>query len=342
MTGQPTQPPTQPPTGTSEDRTERAPAPGERGAQSAATTAATSSAKTAGPHAAPRQQLLIFRGQAVAGLLPILLGLMSLLAVFFVLQSMQRLFVIQSALRVANSELTVIVPTAPGLPATAEDPALTRALDVLEATVGLARIRTLDEAATRRLIGDTLEAGLSAQVPLPAVITLRRTPRVEVSMKELRRALEGAAPGSVLDDNAALRSQLSAQRLAEATSAAALLAVLLLVVSATTVLTISQSMDLQAPVIEVLLMSGAPDWLIISQFTGFVWRLALLGAGLGATLGCGLQLLLWLRSSRADPEPIAVLLPALVLSAVIIFALIVLLATATTRWRVAGKLRQTF
>jgi len=59
-------------------------------------------------------------------------------------------------------------------------------------------------------------------------------------------------------------------------------------------------------------------------------------------LGCGLQLLLWLRSSRADPEPIAVLLPALVLSAVIIFALIVLLATVTTRWRVAGKLRQTF
>ena len=77
-------------------------------------------------------------------------------------------------------------------------------------------------------------------------------------MTELRRALEGAAPGSVLDDNAALRSQLSAQRLAEATSAAALLAVPL-VVSATTVLTISQSMDLQAPVIEVLLMSGAPD-----------------------------------------------------------------------------------
>ena len=130
---------------------------------------------------------------SASGLLPILLGLMSLLAVFFVLQSMQRLFVIQSALRVANSELTVIVPTAPGLPATAEDPALTRALDVLEATVGLARIRTLDEAATRRLIGDTLEAGLSAQVPLPAVITLRRTPRVEVSMPELRRALEGAA-----------------------------------------------------------------------------------------------------------------------------------------------------
>ena len=35
-------------------------------------------------------------------------------------------------------------------------------------------------------------------------------------------------------------------------------------------------------------------------------------------------------------------LPALVLVAVIIFALIVLLATVTTRWRVAGKLRQTF
>ena len=32
----------------------------------------------------------------------------------------------------------------------------------------------------------------------------------------------------------------------------------------------------------------------------------------------------------------------MVLVAVIIFALIVLLATVTTRWRVAGKLRQTF
>ena len=161
-------------------------------------------------------------------------------------------------------------------------------------------------------------------------------------MTELHRALERAAPGSVLDDNAALRSQLSAQRLAEAGSTAALLAVLLLVVSVTTVLTISQSMDLQAPVIEVLLMSGAPDRLIIRQFTGFVWRLALLGAGLGAATGCGLQLLLWLRSSQADSVLIVTLVPALVLAAAIIFALIVLLATMTTRWRVAGKLRQTF
>ena len=306
----------------------------------AATT--TPDAKSGVPHAAPHEPLLIFRGQALARLLPVLLGLMSLLAVFFVLQSMQRLFVIQSALRVADSELTVIVPTAPGLPDTVEDPSLRRALNVLEATVGLTRIRTLDGAATRRLIGDTLEAGLSAQVPLPAVITLGRTPWVEVSMTELHRALERAAPGSVLDDNAALRSQLSAQRLAEAGSTAALLAVLLLVVSVTTVLTISQSMDLQAPVIEVLLMSGAPDRLIIRQFTGFVWRLALLGAGLGAGTGCGLQLLLWLRSPASDPALTATLLPALVLVAVIIFALIVLLATVTTRWRVAGKLRQTF
>ena len=337
-----TRQPVQPSPSTAVDGTGRAPAPAERAAQPAVTTAATPRARTAAPHAAPRETLLIFRGQAVAGLLPILLGLMSLLAVFFVLQSMQRLFVIQSALRVADSELTVIVPTAPGLPDTAEDPALIRALDVLEATVGLTRIRTLDEAATRRLIGDTLEAGLSAQVPLPTVITLHRTPRFEVPMTELRRTLEGAAPGSVLDDNAALRSQLSAQQLAEASSAAALLAVLLLVVSATTVLTISQSMDLQAPVIEVLLMSGAPDRLIIRQFTGFVWRLALLGAGLGAATGCGLQLLLWLRSSQADSVLIVTLVPALVLAAAIIFALIVLLATMTTRWRVAGKLRQTF
>ena len=311
-------------------------------AETAAKTGAVSEAKPAMRSVHLKEPLLVFRGQAIAGLLPILLGLMSLLAVFFVLQSMQRLFVIQSALRVANSELAVIVPTAPGLPDTVEDPALTRALDVLEATVGLTRIRTLDEAATRRLIGDTLEAGLSAQVPLPAVITLRRTARVEVSMTELRRALERTTPGSVLDDNAALRSQLSAQRLAEAGSTAALLAVLLLVVSATTVLTIRQSMDLQAPVIEVLLISGAPDRLIIRQFTCFVWRLALLGAGLGAGTGCGLQLLLWLRSPASDPALTATLLPALVLVAVIIFALIVLLATVTTRWPVAGKLRQTF
>jgi hypothetical protein len=289
-----------------------------------------------------KEPLLVFRGQAIAGLLPILLGLMSLLAVFFVLQSMQRLFVIQSALRVANSELAVIVSTAPGLPDTVEDPALTRVLDVLEATVGLTRIRTLDEAATRRLIGDTLEAGLSAQVPLPAVITLRRTARVEVSMTELRRALERAAPGSVLDDNAALRSQLNTQRLTEASSTAALLVVLLLVVSTTTVLTISQSVDLQAPVIEVLLMSGAPDKLIIAQFTAFVWRLTLIGAGLGAVIGCGLQLLLWFRSTPYDAGSISVLLPALMLTACVILGLIVFLATVTTRWRVAGKLHQTF
>ena len=291
----------------------------------------------------PRESLLLFRGQAISRLLPILLGLMTLLAVFFALQSMQRLLVIHRALLVAQSALTVIVPTTPGLSDPAGDPALSATLDVLEGTVGLTRIRSLDEEETRRLIGDSLDAGLNAQVPLPAVITLRRTARAVVSTEGLRQALNQAAPGTILYDNASLRQKLRQQQLTELTSTAALLLVVLLAVAGTTVLTISQTMDLQAPVIEVLLMSGAQDRLVIQHMTRFIARMAILGAAPGALVGFALHLGLtqWLLSS-GNQALFPVLLPLMALVTASVLVLIVLLALLTTAWRVTGKLHQTF
>lgn len=166
---------------------------------------------------APKEPLMVFRGQSAALLLPVVLGLMSLLATFFALQTTQKLFELQESIGLANSELTVFIPTTPGLTPNNTDPAVKRALDVLQSSSGLGRVEVLERQQARALVEDVLGDTISAQVPVPTIISVQKARRAALDISALREALDRAAPGALVDDNRALRDHLETARLEELT-----------------------------------------------------------------------------------------------------------------------------
>ncbi|RPH15987.1 MAG: hypothetical protein CBC49_004645 [Alphaproteobacteria bacterium TMED89] len=288
--------------------------------------------------ATARKPLMVFRGQGAAVLLPLILGLMALLATFFALQTTQRLFEVQESIGLANSELTVFVPSTPGLTPSDADPAVQRALDRLQNTDGLGRIEMLNREQTRALVEDTLGATVMAQVPLPTIISVKRARRAALDVAGLRADLDRAAPGSVLDDNAELRTFLHETRRAELSKGAGLVAAVLIVVSVTAALVIGQAVDLQARVIDVLYLSGAADAVIMAEFVGFTLRSALLGVVVGVAAGWTLQLAYW---PRVLQEP-SVLLPLQVPVMILMVCLLILVSVFSARWNVLRKLKRTF
>lgn len=287
---------------------------------------------------APREPLMVFRGQSAALLLPVVLGLMSLLATFFALQTTQKLYELQESIGMANSELTVFIPTTPGLTPSDNDPAVKRALDVLQSASGLGRIEVLERQKARALVEDVLGDTISAQVPVPTIISVKRARRADLDVIALRADLDRAAPGALVDDNQDLREHLQAARVAELTKGLGLVAAVLFVVSITAALVIGQSVDLQAGVIHVLYISGARDQIILSQFVGFVLRSALLGAGLGVAAGWLLQMAYWPRV-LAEPSTI---LPLQVPVMILVVCLLIIVSVLSARWNVLRKLKRTF
>jgi len=287
---------------------------------------------------ATRRPLMVFRGQSAALMLPVILGLMAVLATFFALQTTQKVFELQESIGLANSELTVFVPSTPGLTPSDTDPAVKRALDLLHNSAGLGRIEVLSREATRALIEGTLGSAIQPHVPLPSILSVKRARRGDLDVAALGVALDRAAPGSLLDDNAALRTNLQAARAAEMAKCAALLVTVLIVVSITAALVIGQSVEMQGEVIDVLYVAGASDRVILSQFVGFTLRSALLGVAVGALGGWTLQLAYW---PRVLSEP-NTLLPLQAPVMLVVILLLVLASVGSARWNVLRKLKRTF
>ena len=153
---------------------------------------------------ATRRPLMVFRGQSAALMLPVILGLMAVLATFFALQTTQKVFELQESIGLANSELTVFVPSTPGLTPSDTDPAVKRALDLLHNSAGLGRIEVLSREATRALIEGTLGSAIQPHVPLPSILSVKRARRGDLDVATLGVALDRAAPGSLLDADAEL------------------------------------------------------------------------------------------------------------------------------------------
>jgi len=287
---------------------------------------------------APKEPLLIFRGQSVAVLLPAVLALMAVLGAFFALQTTQRLYEVQESIGLARSELTVFIPSTPGLGANDKDPAINRVLDALQNTSGLGRIEVLDRPQTQLIVEEALGQTVSTEVPLPTIIAVKRARRGQLDPASLRSALDRAAPGAMLDDNRALREHLTSTRVREISKGLAVLVVVLIVASATSALVIGQSVELQTDVLDVLFMSGAPDKIIQDQFLGFALRSALIGAGLGCIVGWLLQVLFWPRMFIDASQ----LIPLQILVLVAVFLVLTGVSVLAARWNVARKLKRTF
>lgn len=199
-----------------------------------------------------------------------------------------------------NGTLTVqIAPAPPG--ADKGTDRITRALEVLRATPGVARAEPLDEDRMLALLEPWLGTGGSAiDLPLPRLIDVVKEPDRTIDMAALAERLAEVAPGASVDDHGVwLKRLLRLIRTIEALS----LSVVILIGFATVgtvVFATRTGLAIHQDVIEVLHLIGAHDSYIAKQFANHALALGVRGGLLG--LGLAVPTLLGIGSLAARLE----------------------------------------
>jgi cell division transport system permease protein len=190
----------------------------------------------------------------------------------------------------AGSSLTIQVPQ-PGARSGADtdaavDPGRPNRRDTVVAlvrgTTGVASVHALTEGELSDLLRPWLGAqGEAITVPLPAVIEVDLAPD-GLDLAGLRRRLNAAAPGTLVEDQNAWASRLSA--LAHSLQASTGLCLIVVFTVAVAVIAVATRTGLVARrgAIEIVHGLGATDGYIAARFAGRATRLALIGGLIGA------------------------------------------------------------
>lgn len=196
-----------------------------------------------------------------------------------------------------SGQLTVQVP-APDDPAQRES-RLAAVVEVLSTTPGVRGAGVLSQEEVARLIEPWLgSAALTAELPLPDLVTVTLDFGAKVDIAALQQRLEAAVPGTLVDDHQRWLGDLLT--LATSAKLGALIVVGLVGLAAvvTVVFVTRTGLEIHHPVIELLHMMGAQDRYIAREFQGHALRLGLRGGLFGfllavlAVLGLG-----WLAQS---------------------------------------------
>jgi len=158
-----------------------------------------------------------------------------------------------------------VLPNAAGTAATERDLAKTTAL--LRATPGVARVRVLDEAASRRLLEPWLGRGnIAPEMPVPRLIDVTLEDGARIDTEALKRRLRAAVPSVEVDDHRKWLGRLVG--LARSIEMLALLVLGLTALAAVVAVVFAArtGLAIHRRVIEVLHMIGARDLYIARQF----------------------------------------------------------------------------
>ncbi|MDH3240107.1 MAG: cell division protein [Alphaproteobacteria bacterium] len=175
--------------------------------------------------------------------------------------------------------VTVQVPAAKSQ---AADGAVGKLVGILRRTKGVIAARPLDNRDTANLLrpwigGDTLVADL----PLPRLIDVRVETDPGPDLGKLRKALDAAVPGTVLDDHKkALDHLVSFARSVELVGVLVLLLVALAGI-ATVIFITRTGLAIHHEGIEILHLMGALDSYVAGQFQGQALELGLKGGAIG-------------------------------------------------------------
>ena len=166
-----------------------------------------------------------------------------------------------------------------------------KATALARATPGIAEVRPYTRAESMRLLEPWLGAGLALDdLPVPRVIVLKLNGGRQFDVTGLRAALTRDAPTASLDDHRGWIDRMHAM----ANSAVATGLVILLLVLAATVLTVTfatrGAMAANRPIVEVLHFIGATDSYLAGQFQRHFLALGLKGGAIGG----GIAVLLFL------------------------------------------------
>jgi len=210
-----------------------------------------------------------------------------------------------------SGTLTVQIPLAAKTTNGGSDGRLKRAVGVLEATPGVARIRVLARGEIVALIAPWLGADtVSDDLPLPRLIdvTMRQTGGVDLAA--LRRRLGKVAPGATVDDHREWLAGLIAFVRSVEIVAAGIVALTAVITVLTVIFAARAGLAVHAPIVELLHLIGARDGYIARQFQRHALSLGLWGGLLGLALA-GVTLAGLAAIARAVKTG---LLPALTLS----------------------------
>lgn len=159
------------------------------------------------------------------------------------------------------------------------------ALQVLDSTPGVASARALSAKEQRVLLAPWFGPDLPVDsLPIPQLIEIKET--VDgFDAAGLRLRLQAEVPGAVLDDHTRWRAPL--ERAAERLKVLGWVSILLIGTTTAAIITLAANAALaaNAQVIAVLRLIGAQDSYIALAFVRRFTLRALLGAGLGTTLG---------------------------------------------------------
>ncbi|MEN8197005.1 MAG: cell division protein [Pseudomonadota bacterium] len=247
-----------------------------------------------------------------ARLLPWIIGVMVYLAALAIVGAMMVNNAVSNWSSGLSGTLTVQIPAAPkGKKATLVR--VSRAVEVLRATAGVARIDVLDAKRLSALVQPWLGGNaVSDDLPLPRLIDVGVHEGVTMDLAGLRRRLSNAVPGSTVEDHQKWLEQL--RDLAQSIGYLSAVVVILTVFAAVTTVVFATRTGLKVhhAITEVLHLIGARDAYIARQFQ----RQALVLGLKGGAIGVGLAVITVLLVGDSLGEVKAFGLPQVALSVV--------------------------
>lgn len=227
-----------------------------------------------------------------------------------------------------TGRITVQVPADEASPK-----ALSRLVDALTATPGIAQAETLSAEATRALVEPwlgTLDADL--ELPLPAVIDVETAVGAVFDVNLLAGRLAKIAPGVIVDDHRVWLAQLVRAARTVELVAFAILALIGLTAIAAVIFATRSGLAVHAAIINLLHVMGARDAYIARQFQMQAMMLGIRGGIIGSLAAIVVLAVLTTMSAGIDVAllPSAPLSPAQwpLLIIVPVTAVIITMATA--------------
>ena len=179
-------------------------------------------------------------------------------------------------------------------------------IQILREWPGVAHARHLGPAEVSALLEPWLgEAGVSQDLPVPALIAVELAPGAAPDLPALTSELQGVVPGVLVDDHQRWLGDLLA--LGQSIKIGALVVVLLIILSAViaVIFLTRTGLAIHQQVISLLHVIGAHDAYIAQQFQIHAFRLGLAGGLFGLSLAAAtiLSVGAWLRATENEVLP---------------------------------------
>jgi cell division transport system permease protein len=217
-----------------------------------------------------------------------------------------------------------------------------RAVAALERAPGVSRVHRLEAREIEGLLEPWLgPGGISADLPIPAMIDATLAPAASQDLNLVRAAVVGAAPSARIDTGSAWLAPLGRLIGALKWLAAALVLLMIGATAATVVLAARAALDTHRSTIEVLHLMGATDLQVARLFQRRIALDASFGGGVGLAAAFFVLLLIGARVAALGSDLIgaASLAPGswlLLVALPILGVLLAMLVARTTILRALG------